>query len=78
MTAKLANPGAVEDLAIAIFSRSNGAFGSLEAGTSFPGGTGPGERWVNRVYGSRGQILLGHERKVACGAGSGEDRQAVG
>jgi hypothetical protein len=48
------------------------------AAASFPGGTGPGERWVKRVYGSREEILPGHERKVACGAGSGEDRQAVG
>jgi predicted dehydrogenase len=58
MTAKLASPGDVEDLALAIFSCSNGTFGSLEAGTSFAGGTGPGEHWVNRLYGSRGQILL--------------------
>jgi UDP-N-acetyl-2-amino-2-deoxyglucuronate dehydrogenase len=58
VTANLACPGDVEDLALAIFSCSGGAFGSLEAGTSFPGGTGPGERWVNRLYGSRGQILL--------------------
>jgi predicted dehydrogenase len=58
MTANLASPGDVEDLALAIFSCSNGTFGSLEAGTSFPGGTGPGERWINRLYGSRGQILL--------------------
>jgi predicted dehydrogenase len=58
MTANLACPGDVEDLALAIFSCSNGAFGSLEAGASFPGGTAPGERWVNRVYGSQGQILL--------------------
>jgi UDP-N-acetyl-2-amino-2-deoxyglucuronate dehydrogenase len=58
MTANLACPGDVEDLALAIFSCSNGVFGSLEAGASFPGGTEPGERWVNRVYGSQGQILL--------------------
>jgi UDP-N-acetyl-2-amino-2-deoxyglucuronate dehydrogenase len=58
VTANLACPGDVEDLALAIFSCSNGAFGSLEAAASLPGGTGPGERWVNRLYGSRGQILL--------------------
>jgi predicted dehydrogenase len=58
MTAKLACPGDVEDLALAILSCSNGALGSLEAGASFPGGRGPGERWVNRVYGREGQVLL--------------------
>jgi predicted dehydrogenase len=58
VTANLASPGDVEDFALALFSCSNGAFGSLEAGTSLPGGTGPGERWVNRLYGSEGQILL--------------------
>jgi predicted dehydrogenase len=58
VTANLASPGDVEDLALALFTCSNGALGSLEAGTSLPGGTGPSERWVNRIYGSQGQILL--------------------
>jgi UDP-N-acetyl-2-amino-2-deoxyglucuronate dehydrogenase len=58
VTAGLAGPGDVEDLALAIFTCSGGELGSLEAGTSFPGGRGPQERWVNRVYGTRGQILL--------------------
>jgi predicted dehydrogenase len=58
VVANYASPGDVEDFALAILTCAGGAFGSLEAGTSFAGERGPNERWVNRIYGRAGQILL--------------------
>ncbi len=58
VTTNMNSPGEVEDYALAIFSCSGGALASLEALSALPGGAGPSSRWVNRVYGSHGQILL--------------------
>lgn len=54
----MSSPGEVEDVAQAIFTCVGGAVASLEATSSLPGGAGPGTRWINRIYGSTGQILL--------------------
>ena len=53
-----ASPGDVEDHALALLRCTNGALGSIEALASLPGGGGPGQRWVNRIYGGDGQIVL--------------------
>lgn len=53
-----ASPGDVEDHALALLRCTNGALGSIEALASLPGGGGPDGRWVNRIYGRDGQILL--------------------
>ena len=58
IVANVASPGDVEDLAIAILRCASGAWGSLEAAAALPGGQGPSTPWVNRIYGSTGQILL--------------------
>ena len=52
------SPGEVEDLALALLSCSGGALASVEAMAALPGGQGPDHPWINRVYGSEGQILL--------------------
>ncbi|HEX5692890.1 MAG TPA: Gfo/Idh/MocA family oxidoreductase [Roseiflexaceae bacterium] len=54
----IASPGDVEDRAQALLECTNGALGSLEAHAALPGGKGPGDRWINRVYGRAGQIAL--------------------
>jgi UDP-N-acetyl-2-amino-2-deoxyglucuronate dehydrogenase len=58
VVATTAGPGEVEDLGLAILSCSDGAVGGIEAVASLPGGEEPSSRWVNRVYGSAGQIVL--------------------
>jgi predicted dehydrogenase len=52
------SPAEVEDVGMALFTCSGGALGSLEAHSALAGGQGPGQRWINRVYGSEGQIVL--------------------
>jgi predicted dehydrogenase len=52
------SPAEVEDIGMALFTCSGGGFGSLEAHSALAGGQGPGQRWINRIYGSEGQILL--------------------
>jgi predicted dehydrogenase len=56
--ATISGPGEVEDVGVAILSCKGGAIGSIEAQAALPGEEGPGVRWVNRIYGSEGQILL--------------------
>jgi predicted dehydrogenase len=51
-------PGEVEDVALAILDGSGDALGSIEALGALPGGEGPGVRWINRIHGTDGQILL--------------------
>jgi predicted dehydrogenase len=51
-------PGEVEDVALAILEASGGALGSIEALAALPGGEGPGVRWIDRIHGAEGQILL--------------------
>jgi UDP-N-acetyl-2-amino-2-deoxyglucuronate dehydrogenase len=50
--------GEVEDTALAILACTSGALGSIEALASVPGSEGPSVRWINRIYGAEGQILL--------------------
>jgi predicted dehydrogenase len=50
--------GEVEDTALAILACTSGALGSIEALASVPGSDGPAVRWINRIYGVEGQILL--------------------
>lgn len=52
------SPGEVEDVGLAILGCAGGALGSIEALAALPGGAGPTRLWVNRVYGSAGQIVL--------------------
>jgi UDP-N-acetyl-2-amino-2-deoxyglucuronate dehydrogenase len=54
----VAGPGEVEDVGLAILEATNGALGSIEALAALPGGEAPDARWINRVYGTEGQILL--------------------
>jgi UDP-N-acetyl-2-amino-2-deoxyglucuronate dehydrogenase len=56
--ATVSGPGEVEDVGLAVLEATNGAVGSIEALAAVPGGEPPGARWVNRVYGTEGQILL--------------------
>jgi len=58
VTTNTNSPGDVEDYALAILNCSGGALGSLEAAAALPGGQGPDHRWVNRIYGRHGQIVL--------------------
>jgi len=58
VTTNTNSPGDVEDYALAILSCSGGAVGSLEATSALPGGQGPDHRWVSRIYGREGQIVL--------------------
>ncbi len=51
-------PVEVEDTALAILCCTGGALGSIEALAAVPGSEGPSPRWVNRIYGTQGQILL--------------------
>jgi UDP-N-acetyl-2-amino-2-deoxyglucuronate dehydrogenase len=51
-------PGEVEDAGYAILEASGGALGSIEALAALPGGEAPDARWINRVYGRQGQLLL--------------------
>jgi UDP-N-acetyl-2-amino-2-deoxyglucuronate dehydrogenase len=51
-------PGEVEDAGYAILEAGGGALGSIEALAALPGGEAPDARWINRVYGTHGQILL--------------------
>jgi predicted dehydrogenase len=53
-----AGPAEVEDTALAVLSCVGGALGTIEALASVPGAEGPSLRWVNRIYGTQGQILL--------------------
>jgi predicted dehydrogenase len=48
----------VEDVGVAILEAAGGALGTIEALAALPGGEAPDARWVDRVYGSTGQILL--------------------
>lgn len=52
------SPGEVEDTALAILACTRGALGSIEALAAVPGSEGPSPRWINRIYGTQGQILL--------------------
>jgi UDP-N-acetyl-2-amino-2-deoxyglucuronate dehydrogenase len=56
--ATTSGPGQVEDVGLAILETADGALGSIESLAALPGGDAPGSRWVNRIDGSRGQILL--------------------
>jgi predicted dehydrogenase len=56
--ATTSGPGEVEDVGIAILGCAGGALGSIEALAALPGSEGPEVRWINRIYGSEGQILL--------------------
>jgi UDP-N-acetyl-2-amino-2-deoxyglucuronate dehydrogenase len=56
--ATTSGPGEVEDVGLAVLQASNGALGSIEALAAVPGGDAPGARWINRVYGTEGQVLL--------------------
>jgi predicted dehydrogenase len=58
LIANTKSPGEVEDFALALLTCSNGALASLEALAALPGGAGPSHRWINRIYGANGQILL--------------------
>jgi UDP-N-acetyl-2-amino-2-deoxyglucuronate dehydrogenase len=58
LMANMDSPGEVEDYALALFTCSGGALGSLEALAALPGGQGPSHPWINRIYGRQGQILL--------------------
>src|SRR5919202_2654700 len=58
LIANMDSPGEVEDHALALFTCSGGAMGGLEALAALPGGQGPSQPWINRVYGRQGQILL--------------------
>jgi predicted dehydrogenase len=51
-------PGEVEDTALAILTCESGALGSIEALAALPGSEGPSTRWVDRIYGGGGQVLL--------------------
>ena len=68
-------PGEVEDVGLAILESAGGALGSVEALGAVPGGEGPGTRWINRIYGTRGQILLptpwGRDALAVFGRGGG-------
>jgi UDP-N-acetyl-2-amino-2-deoxyglucuronate dehydrogenase len=48
----------VEDTALSILGCAGGALGSIEALAAVPGSEGPSTRWVDRIYGTIGQILL--------------------
>lgn len=56
--ATTSGPGEVEDTALAILACTGGALGSIEALAAVPGSEGPSARWINRIYGTQGQILL--------------------
>jgi UDP-N-acetyl-2-amino-2-deoxyglucuronate dehydrogenase len=56
--ATTSGPGEVEDVGLAILSCARGALGSIEALAAVPGSDGPSARWINRIYGTQGQILL--------------------
>jgi predicted dehydrogenase len=56
--ATITGPAEVEDVAIAILESAGGALGSIEGLAALPGGEGPGVRWINRIHGTDGQILL--------------------
>jgi predicted dehydrogenase len=58
MVTNMNSPGDIEDYALAILSCSGAVMGSLEAVSALPGGQGPEHRWINRIYGKRGQIGL--------------------
>jgi predicted dehydrogenase len=51
-------PTEVEDAGVAILEAAGGALGTVEALAALPGGEAPDARWVDRVYGIEGQILL--------------------
>jgi UDP-N-acetyl-2-amino-2-deoxyglucuronate dehydrogenase len=57
-SATTSGTGDVEDVALAILEASGGALGSVEALAALPGGEGPGVRWIDRIHGTDGQILL--------------------
>jgi UDP-N-acetyl-2-amino-2-deoxyglucuronate dehydrogenase len=52
------SPADVEDTAVALLTCRGGALGSVEALAALPGSEAPSSRWVNRVYGTHGQLLL--------------------
>jgi predicted dehydrogenase len=52
------SPTEVEDTGLVILTCSSGALGSIEALATLPGGEAAGTRWVNRIYGTNGQVLL--------------------
>jgi predicted dehydrogenase len=58
MLAHLDGPGDVEEVALATLQCAGGALASIEASSSLPGGQGPTQPWVNRIYGTGGQIVL--------------------
>ena len=52
------SPAEVEDTGLVILTCAGGTLGSIEALTALPGGEGSTGRWVNRVHGTMGQLLL--------------------
>jgi UDP-N-acetyl-2-amino-2-deoxyglucuronate dehydrogenase len=56
--ATTAPPAEVEDVGLAILEATNGALASVEGLAALPGGEPPGARWVNRIHGTDGQIVL--------------------
>jgi predicted dehydrogenase len=56
--ATTAGPAEVEDVVLAILECPGGELGSIEGLAALPGGEGPGIRWINRIHGTDGQILL--------------------
>ncbi|MGI6207105.1 MAG: Gfo/Idh/MocA family protein [Anaerolineae bacterium] len=65
-----ATPVEVEDLAFATLRYNNGAIGSIEAGSAIRGGSMGAEN--DRIYGTRGQVLLGRQIQVYSLDGSDE------
>jgi predicted dehydrogenase len=51
-------PAEVEDVGVAVLEAGGGVCGSIDARSAAPGGDAPDERWLNRIYGREGQILL--------------------
>jgi predicted dehydrogenase len=58
VVANTGSPGEVEDVALAILHGAGGVLATIEALAAVPGGQGPTRAWVNRIYGSTGQIVL--------------------
>lgn len=58
ITTPSGGPVEVEDTAVGILTCTGGALGGVEARAAVPGSSGPAARWVNRIYGTRGQLLL--------------------
>ena len=54
----LVTPVEVEDLIAAALRYDSGAVGWIEAGSCLRGGSPPGQRRADHIYGDRGQIVL--------------------